>query len=92
MIYLIFDGLNYKIGYSQNPLKRLSQLQTAQSQKLHLIAIFEGDKRKEGQIHYILRQFHKKGEWFDFRGNDIKEIIEVITHFTPILYEQNKSF
>lgn len=89
MIYLIFDGLNYKIGYSQNPIKRLQQLQTAQSKKLKLIAIFEGDQRKERQLHYILRQFHLSGEWFNFRTNNIKDIIEIITNFTKILYENN---
>jgi len=88
MIYLITDGLNYKIGYSQNPLKRLQQLQTAQSKKLKLIAIFEGDKRKEKQIHYILRQFHRQGEWFNFRDNNISDIIDIITNFTELLYEQ----
>lgn len=87
MIYLIFDGLNYKIGYSSNPIKRLNQLQTAQSKKLHLIAIFDGDQRKEKQIHHILRQFHLTGEWFNFKNNNISEIIDIIINFTNVLYE-----
>ena len=40
-IYLISDGELVKIGYSQNPIKRLNQLQTGHPKKLKLIKTFD---------------------------------------------------
>jgi len=83
-IYLISDGELVKIGHSKHPTKRLNQLQTGHPKKLKLIALFEWETKgkiteriMEGRIHYLLRQFHRNGEWFKFTfSND--ELIELI--------------
>jgi len=85
-IYLISDGELVKIGYSQNPTKRLNQLQTGHPKKLKLIRTFDyrshgkiTEKLMEKRIHYLLRRFKVRynGEWFYF--SDYSELIEIIT-------------
>jgi len=88
-IYLISDGELVKIGYSQNPIRRLNQLQTGHPKKLKLIKIFDystapshgkiTEKLMEKKIHYLLRRFKVRynGEWFYFR--DYSQLIDIIT-------------
>lgn len=83
MIYIITDGQFYKIGRSKLPYKRLRQLQTGNRKTLRLIHIFEYQQKgriteeiAEKRIHYLLRQFRKKGEWFRFESED--KLIETI--------------
>jgi len=73
-IYLIENSQCYcKIGLSQFPEKRLKQLQTANSQKLELIAVYNCDDKYarvvEGALH---RSFdNTSGEWFQRISKDI---------------------
>ena len=67
-IYFIqsVNGGNIKIGYSNNPQKRLATFQTAQADRLVILGLMPGDIRYEKQLH---RQFAKyrirgDGEWF----------------------------
>jgi len=57
-----------KIGItSDEPLKRLLQLQTGNPYELRMSAVFEvGDTQKEVErmIHTQLKRFHIRGEWF----------------------------
>lgn len=84
MIYIITDGEFYKIGRSKLPYKRLKQLQTGNRKPLRLIHIFEYQQKgriteeiAEKRIHYLLRQFRKKGEWFRFENE--QDLIDIIT-------------
>jgi hypothetical protein len=69
-VYLIQKNTEsiYKIGISENPLKRLKQLQTGNSARLHLIKVFpvENARAIEKRLHRLL-MFHRcspSGEWF----------------------------
>jgi hypothetical protein len=55
-----------KIGRSKHPQKRLKQLQTGNSNKLRLIASFEGLGWRESHIHEDLKKWRirSNGEWF----------------------------
>ena len=69
MIYFIKEkriaGVsNVKIGFSNEPYVRLSQLQTSHPCELLLIAIMKGNKRKERELHKLFKEFHIRGEWF----------------------------
>lgn len=55
-----------KIGRSIDPDRRLKQLQTANANKLKLIAKFEGLGWREKLLHENLSDWRKKGEWFDY--------------------------
>ena len=66
MIYFIREGIEgrIKIGYSVEPTKRLKQLQTGSSTRLHLLTVVPGDRSDETVIHTRLRRFRGEGEWF----------------------------
>ena len=66
MIYFIQEGINgsIKIGFSNNPHKRLSTLQTSSSKSLYLIAVLEGDNTKEQELHNKFIEYRDRGEWF----------------------------
>ena len=66
MIYLIVNKENntYKIGYSNNPIKRINELQTANSSKLTLLFTIKGGKFEEKKIHKLFIEYKQFGEWF----------------------------
>jgi hypothetical protein len=57
-----------KIGISNNPKRRLRQLQTGSPYKLKLLTIVTGRGDLERSLHASLKPYKKacKGEWFDF--------------------------
>ena len=68
-LYIITDGENAKVGKSDNPEKRLKELQTGNANHLSLVLTFPVPSDKvfsiEKQCHDELRlHFEKRGEWF----------------------------
>jgi hypothetical protein len=68
-VYIISDGQDYKVGVSNNPDKRLKQLQTGNPKKLKIVNLFEVEKTKvfkmEKEAHNKIRGWYiKSGEWF----------------------------
>lgn len=67
-VYLIRgnDG-RYKIGIAKNPKKRISQLQTGNSDKLELIESYpsENASKIETALHNQFSHIKLNGEWFD---------------------------
>ena len=69
-IYIIgqLDDMKYvKIGYSDNPLKRLKELQTANSSELYLqrSVYVRSARLVERALHGLLSNSRKRGEWFE---------------------------
>lgn len=66
MIYVVRAvGLGrVKIGYSENPQRRLAALQTACPAKLELVRVFAGEKRDEAALHDRFAKHRVQGEWF----------------------------
>jgi hypothetical protein len=64
MIYAIYNGEHIKIGFSNNPKRRLKQLSTGSSLRLRLLTTFQGDKTLEKQIHQKHQKVRHNGEWF----------------------------
>lgn len=68
-VYLIqsLEEGYYKIGVSQNPKKRIKQLQTGNSAELKLIGSYSSEYAHK--IEKALHNFHshckKEGEWFN---------------------------
>ncbi len=54
-----------KIGYSSNPIARLSQLQTGNTDRLDLLMTFPGGRELEQTIHEELQHLRVTGEWFN---------------------------
>jgi len=66
MIYFIRDSASgrVKIGYTENPWKRLSELQVASPSDLDLLAACEGDRVSEADLHQRFSASRVRGEWF----------------------------
>lgn len=76
-VYLIesvrdYDTL-YKIGYSKNPKKRITNIQTGNDGQLKILYTYESKycKKIEGILHRTYSSKRKNMEWFDL---DIKDI------------------
>lgn len=82
MIYLIAcEKTNTcKIGYTNNPDKRLSALQTGNPYSLELMAVIEGTSSDENMLHSKFMDYRLNGEWFDY-CEDIKNYFQVDEYF-----------
>lgn len=63
-VYFILGAGLVKIGYSNNPLKRLREIQASSPVVLELLGVIPGDSETEFRIHQILVRYKKRGEWF----------------------------
>lgn len=77
VVYFIQQGIEgpIKIGYSKGRSfrSRLSALQIANPEKLHLIKLLEGNFQDETTIHHQLHDYHIRGEWY-------QNVIDVIEY------------
>ncbi len=53
-----------KIGYSATPQKRVKGIQRMSPEPLNILAIIEGDRKKEAAIHSTFAHLRQHGEWF----------------------------
>ena len=70
-VYLIRAGVTgpVKLGHAsscEDALRRLAALQVAHWETLHLLRMWEGDERAEGQLHARFADLRIRGEWFGF--------------------------
>ena len=71
-----------KIGISQNPLGRLSQLLTGSPFEMHLVCAFRLWGRDdalavERAFHWYLKDYRSRGEWFVISPDDAVEMMAV---------------
>ncbi|MFJ8855661.1 GIY-YIG nuclease family protein [Streptomyces sp. NPDC102437] len=66
-VYLIGSAAStlVKIGWSDNPERRLRDLQTGSPLPLQLLAVFEGGAVVEAKLHRRFADKRRHGEWFD---------------------------
>ncbi len=64
-----------KIGYSDDPEKRIKQLSTGSPVSLKIYAKVPGNQAMEKEIHQRFSHLRVENEWFHFT-NEIKEYIE----------------
>jgi hypothetical protein len=67
-VYFVKSGKHFKIGYSDDVPRRLSQLRTGCAESLDLLAVIPGPMRLEKQLHELLRDYRAQGEWFRYNG------------------------
>lgn len=82
-VYFIKDEATgfVKIGYSNNPQKRLKSLQTSSANKLTLIEAIEGNKKLEETLHTTFAEHRVRGEWFSLPSID--SAIRTAAHMAP---------
>lgn len=81
IIYYISNGKNIKIGFSKNPNNRVRQLQTASDEKLTILAIENGDKKKESERHFLFKNEHINGEWYSPSENLLYHINTISQYY-----------
>ncbi|CAB4215332.1 Meiotically up-regulated gene 113 [uncultured Caudovirales phage] len=86
-LYLIYSPLQklHKIGVTNNPKNRLSNLSCASGVRLNYKVILELEPYRDEQakgIEYFLHCFYKSkrevGEWFNLCDNDINDIFMLL--------------
>lgn len=78
--FVYFIGLEHgpiKIGVANKPFNRLSELQIAHYQDLHLFAMTEGNMDTEKALHVEFREDNIRGEWFNASDALLRRIIEI---------------
>jgi hypothetical protein len=55
----------YKIGFSQEPERRIRELQTANAERLELLGVIPGSWGLERTILSTLKLYRANGEWFE---------------------------
>lgn len=53
-----------KIGFADDPFRRFSKIQSDSPGKLELLAVEEGDRTREAELHRQFASDRKRGEWF----------------------------
>jgi len=95
-IYVIWNGESYrKIGFSENPSKRLYSLQHATPQllKLEKLYRFQG-KKIARQIEYFVHGelemmgLHRRGEWFKADRASTDDVVRVVADRFGYFYEE----
>ena len=69
----------FKVGISLNPMKRRGDIQNASGVPTELVAEFETVRNAmivEREIHGILSEFRRHGEWFDYDEGELKVLCE----------------
>lgn len=78
-LYIIQHGDTeyYKIGYSNNPLLRLIEMQYSNPEQLKIIALKDTDDvlNDETDLHNSIAEFHIRGEWFKLEYYILQEFI-----------------
>lgn len=82
-VYLIRHGQTsyYKIGYSNNPYKRLADIQIHNPEEVTLTTFCPGNFALERKFHIKYAKRRIRGEWFKF--NDL-EILEVLNKYDKV--------
>jgi hypothetical protein len=75
--YLIYDGLNYKIGKSLNPEKRLKQIKTG---NINAELICYGKGVSEQYMHNRFFQNRLSREWFKLNEKQVETAIRLIKY------------
>lgn len=64
-IYVVASSAGlYKIGFSNDPRRRLSMLRTSSPERLTLLGAVPGTVEQERELHALLRPWRAAREWF----------------------------
>lgn len=77
-----WSDLRMKIGYSNDPRARLSQLQIGNPNELRLIAAIPGNEEVEAAFHRVFGRQRIRGEWFSAWGIHLATIRHVATRLS----------
>lgn len=89
--YVYFIGSAWggavKIGFSRNPWSRVLEFQTGSPAKLSVLAAFKASANSEIDIHTLLAEHRRSGEWFELPQN-ATQVIERASTGKKATYEE----
>lgn len=62
------DGGRVKIGWSTNPLRRLTKLRSDCSRKVKLLGVIPATRQQEAQAHELFAAWRENREWYRLEG------------------------
>ena len=74
-IYLARSQGYYKIGFSNDPLKRLAELQVGNPSSIELVGTIPGTFLEERRLHTLFKGKRIRGEWFALSDEDVQSIL-----------------
>lgn len=74
MIYFLKANSRVKIGYTDDPIKRISSIQVSSPFPLEVLLIIDGNYEKEKDLHLTFNELRTSGEWFEL-GEALKRFI-----------------
>ncbi len=80
MIYFLKANDKVKIGYADDPSKRIPEIQTSNPYELEVLLIIDGNYDKESELHKRFEKHRTSGEWFELEEpiqSFIKENLEL---------------
>jgi hypothetical protein len=66
MIYFLKANEKVKIGYADDPSKRIPAIQTSSPYELEVLLIIDGNYNKEHELHKKFQNYRTSGEWFEY--------------------------
>lgn len=88
-IYFIGDGSYYKVGFTYSTVqKRLTNLQVGSSKELYIVKdyIVREPEEVERQVHFDLRRFALRGEWFSLTSEELEAYLRAFEETHLLLY------
>lgn len=79
IVYLIYNGEHYKIGYTKQKAKsRIKQLQTGSATKLELVAEckVKHPTKVEALLHTRYGDYRLEGEWFALPEEEVEKFVQ----------------
>jgi hypothetical protein len=67
-VYAIGDGERVKIGWSEDPIRRLNKIRSDCPNEAHLLGLISATRMQEAEAHKLLAPWHIRGEWFRHEG------------------------
>ena len=68
-VYLVSGAGLVKIGTSEQPHKRVCNIQTSSPVLIEAVAMFHGGRRVERALHRAFAGSRERGEWFNLRAD-----------------------
>jgi hypothetical protein len=65
-----------KIGYSDDPVRRLREIQNMSPASLQILWITPGNMELEQRLHRVFAERRRHGEWFDF--SDVADPVQTV--------------
>lgn len=90
-VYFIVAGEWVKIGSSNHPTRRMSELQTGAQIDAEFMVAVRGTRRDEAQLHHRLAAYRSRGEWFEL-SPELRRIMHLSIDCGRVAFREQVSY